>query len=343
MAKVKILVTGGLGFIGSHTVVELIQSGFEPVIVDDLSNSELFILDRIEQITGSRPEFYPYDVCDPEKLRAVFTENKEIKACIHFAAKKAVGESMEIPLTYYRVNLVSLLTVLDIMKEFEVGNFVFSSSATVYGQPEHLPVNELSPLQKSLSSYGSTKQMAEDILEKVSETGWLKVLSLRYFNPVGAHKSSLIGELPKGIPSNLMPYITQTAIGIREKLTIFGDDYNTPDGTCIRDYIHVADLAKAHVNACNYLLTRTDTSPYDVFNIGTGTGNSVLEIVKTFEKVNQVEVPYITGSRRSGDVESIYAGCTKANKILKWEAQYTLEDMVKDAWNWEKSYRKQIK
>ncbi|MDR2122742.1 MAG: UDP-glucose 4-epimerase GalE [Flavobacteriaceae bacterium] len=343
MNKTKILVTGGLGFIGSHTVVELIQSGLEPIIVDDLSNSELFILDRIEQITGSRPKFYPYDVCDSDKLKTVFSENKNIKACIHFAAKKAVGESMKIPLVYYRTNLVSLLNVLETMKEFNADCFVFSSSATVYGQPEHLPANESSPLQKATSSYGSTKQMAEDILEKVSATGSLKTLSLRYFNPVGAHQSALIGELPKGIPNNLMPFVTQTAIGIREKLTVFGNDYNTPDGTCIRDYIHVVDLAKAHVNACNYLLTHADSISYDVFNIGTGKGISVLEIVSAFEEVNKVKVPYIIGSRRDGDVESIYASCSKANQILKWEAQYTLEDMVKDAWNWEKAYRKHTK
>ncbi len=334
--KTKILVTGGLGFIGSHTVVELIQSGFEPIIVDDLSNSELFILDRIEQITGFKPKFYAYDVCNAEKLRSVFQENEDIKACIHFAAKKAVGESMEIPLTYYRVNLVSLLTLLDVMKEFKVNHFVFSSSATVYGEPDRLPVDETFPLQKSLSSYGSTKQMAEDILEKVCATGWLKTLALRYFNPVGAHPSSLIGELPRGVPSNLMPYITQTTIGIREKLTIFGGDYHTPDGTCVRDYIHVVDLAKAHVKACGYLLTRSGEISFDTFNIGTGRGNSVMEIVKTFEKVNQVEVPFIIGPRRTGDVESIYASCSKANSILGWKAELSLEDMVKDSWNWEK-------
>jgi UDP-glucose 4-epimerase len=340
MKKTKILVTGGLGFIGSHTSVELIQSGFEPVIVDDLSNSELFILDRIEQITGIRPKFYPYDISDFQKLKSVFLENKDIKACIHFAAKKSVGESMEIPLMYYRTNLVSLLNVLDLMKEFGADSFVFSSSATVYGQPEKLPVDESFPMQKALSSYGSTKQMAEDILEKVSATGWLKTLALRYFNPVGAHKSSLLGELPKGIPGNLMPYITQTAIGIRKELTIFGDDYNTSDGTCIRDYIHVVDLAKAHVNACNYLLTENSRISYDVFNIGTGTGNSVLEIVKTFEKINQIKIPYIIGARRNGDVESIYASCIKASQVLKWSARFSLEDMVRDAWNWEKAYRK---
>ncbi len=340
--KTKILVTGGLGFIGSHTVVELIQSGFEPIIVDDLSNSELFILDRIEQITGFRPKFYDYDTCDSEKLRSVFLENTDIKAAIHFAAKKAVGESMEIPLAYYRTNLVSLLTVLDIMKEFNTHCFVFSSSATVYGEPERLPVDETSPLQKALSSYGSTKQMAEDILEKVSATGWLKTLALRYFNPVGAHPSSLIGELPKGVPSNLMPYITQTAFGIREKLTIFGDDYPTPDGTCIRDYIHVVDLAKAHVKACNHLLTQNGDISFDTFNIGTGNGNSVMEIVKTFEKTNQIKVPFTIGPRRKGDVGSIYASCSKANLILGWKAELSLEDMARDSWNWEKAYRKQI-
>lgn len=334
--SISILVTGGLGFIGSHTVVELIQSGFNPIIVDDLSNSELFILDRIEQITGIKLKFYPYDICDINKVRSVFKENPDIRSCIHFAARKAVGESMQIPLIYYRTNLVSLLNVLDIMKEFKVDSFVFSSSATVYGQPEKLPVDESSPLQKSLSSYGSTKQMAEDILEKVSAASNLKALALRYFNPVGAHKSSLIGELPKGVPSNLMPYLTQTAIGIREKLTVFGGDYNTPDGTCIRDYIHVVDLAKAHVKACNYLLNGKNLINFDVFNIGTGKGNSVLEIVKTFEKVNQMKIPYTIGPRRNGDVESIYSSCLKANNLLQWKAELSLKDMVRDSWNWEK-------
>lgn len=340
MGKNKIIVSGGLGFIGSHTVVELIQSGFDPIIIDDLSNSELFILDRIKEITGIKPKFYPYDLCDYKKLESVFSENKNVSACIHFAAKKAVGESMEIPLTYYRTNLVSLMNILEIMKNFKVGKFVFSSSATVYGQPIELPVTEESPTQKALSSYGSTKQMAEDILEKVSATKWLQVLSLRYFNPVGAHPSSLIGELPRGIPSNLMPFVTQTAIGIRKELTVYGNNYNTADGTCIRDYIHVVDLAKAHVNACEYLLAGKNISPFETFNIGTGVGNSVLEIIQTFEKVNEIKVPYTIGERRKGDVESIYANCDKANRILRWKAQYTIEEMVKDAWNWEKTYRK---
>lgn len=333
----SILVTGGLGFIGSHTVVELIQSGFNPIIADDLSNSELFILDRIEQITGIRPKFYHSDICDINKLKKIFEENPDIKSCIHFAAKKAVGESMEIPLVYYRTNLLSLINLLEVMKEFKVDSIVFSSSATVYGQPEKLPVDEHSPLQKSLSSYGSTKQMAEDILEKTSIANNIQVLSLRYFNPVGAHKSSLIGELPKGIPSNLMPYITQTAIGIREKLTVFGGDYNTSDGTCIRDYIHVVDLANAHVKACNYLLEKENSLNFEVFNVGTGKGNSVLEIIKTFEKINKIKIPYVIGPRRKGDVESIYASCQKANRILKWKAKLTLEDMVRDSWNWEKN------
>lgn len=340
MNKTKIIITGGLGFIGSHTVVELIQSGFEPIIIDDLSNSELFILERIEKITGCKPKFYSYDIGDYNKLHQVFTDNNDISACIHFAAKKSVGESMEIPLIYYRSNLISLMNLLEVMNEFKVRKLVFSSSATVYGQPEKLPVTETSPIQKALSSYGSTKQMAEDIIEKVSATGSLKALSLRYFNPVGAHSSSLIGELPKGIPGNLMPFITQTAFGIRKELTVFGNDYNTADGTCIRDYIHVVDLAKAHVNACEYLLADKGDLSHDIFNIGTGLGNSVLEIINTFEAVNKVKVPYVIGGRRNGDVESIYAGCDKANQILNWKAKYSLDDMVKDAWNWEKSYRK---
>jgi UDP-glucose 4-epimerase len=340
MNKIQIVTTGGLGFIGSHTVVELIQSGFEPIIIDDLSNSELFILDRIEKITGFKPKYYDYNVCDYKKLQQVFSENKEISACIHFAAKKSVGESMENPLMYFKTNLISLMNMLEVMNEFKINKFVFSSSATVYGQPKELPVTETSPIQKSISSYGSTKQMAEDILEKISATGKLQALSLRYFNPVGAHQSSLIGELPKGIPNNLMPFVTQTAFGIRKELTVFGNDYNTTDGTCIRDYIHVVDLAKAHVNACEYLLNDYGKKMYDAFNIGTGMGNSVLEIINTFENINNVKVPYVIGDRRNGDIESIYASCNKANQILKWKAMYSLEDMVKDAWNWEKSYRK---
>ncbi|CVK15948.1 UDP-glucose 4-epimerase [Apibacter mensalis] len=340
MNKIKIVITGGLGFIGSHTVVELIESGFEPIIIDDLSNSELFILDRIVKITGFKPKFYNHNICDYKKLQQVFSENKGISACIHFAAKKSVGESMEIPLMYFKTNLISLMNMLEVMHEFKVRKFVFSSSATVYGQPKELPVTEKSPNQKAISSYGSTKQMAEDILEKISATGRLHALSLRYFNPVGAHQSSLIGELPKGIPNNLMPFVTQTAFGIRKELTVFGNNYNTADGTCVRDYIHVVDLAKAHVSACNYLLNDYGKLSYDVFNIGTGIGSSVLEIINTFENINKVKVPYVIGDRRNGDIESIYASCDKANQILKWNAKYSLEDMVRDAWNWEKSYRK---
>ncbi|TWP24407.1 UDP-glucose 4-epimerase GalE [Apibacter muscae] len=341
MNKIKILVTGGLGYIGSHTVVELINSGFEPIIVDDLSNSELFILDNIYKVSGQKPKFYKSDICDINSLKSIFEENKDLKACIHFAAKKAVGESMEKPLLYYRENLVSLLNVLDLMKEYKIHNFVFSSSATVYGEPEHLPVQETFPIKKALSSYGSTKQMAEDILEKVATNHWLNALALRYFNPVGAHLSGLLGELPKGIPSNLMPFITQTAIGIREELTIFGKDYNTPDGTCIRDYIHVVDLAKAHVYACNFLLNGKGNLPYDVFNIGTGEGYSVLDMVETFERVNKVKLKYKFGERRNGDVASIYASSQKANEILGWKTELSLDDMVKDSWNWEKNYRNQ--
>jgi len=332
----KILITGGLGFIGSHVAVELLQSGYEPIIIDDLSNSEAFVLDNIQKITGQKPKFYQYDVCDKDKLRSVFAENKDIKTVIHFAAKKAVGESMKHPLIYYRTNLVTLLNVLDLMEEFKVGNIVFASSSTVYGEPEQLPTTEDMPFQKSLSAYGSTKQMAEDILEKTSANGWLKTILLRFVNPVGAHHTALLGELPNGVPNNLMPYVTQTAIGIRKELTVNGNDYNTPDGTCIRDYIHVVDLAKAHVKAVEKLLETNGTQACEVFNIGTGKGISVLEMVETFEKVNNVKIPYRIGPRRIGDAESVYASCEKANKILGWKAELSLEDMVRDSWNWEK-------
>lgn len=332
----KILITGGLGFIGSHTIVELMQAGYEPIIIDDLSNSEPFMLDNIQKITGQKPKCYLYDACDKDRIRNVFAENTDIKAVIHFAAKKAVGESMKQPLAYYRTNLVSLLTVLDLMQEFKVGNIVFASSATVYGEPEKLPVTEEMPLQKSLSSYGSTKQMAEDILEKTTANHWLKAILLRFFNPVGAHHTALLGELPNGVPNNLMPYVTQTASGIRKELTINGNDYSTPDGTCVRDYIHVVDLAKAHVKAIDRLLKTAETPVCEVFNIGTGAGISVLEMVETFEKVNNIKIPYRVGPRRAGDAESIYASCEKANKILGWKAELSLADMVRDSWNWEK-------
>jgi UDP-glucose 4-epimerase len=337
MAKEKVFVTGGLGFIASHTAVELINAGYEVVLADNLSNSELFILDRIEQITGHRPVFYQFDLCDRWSVDQIFAENKDIKVVIHFAAYKAVGESVKLPLKYFNNNLISLLFLLEAMKD-HCRNMVFSSSATVYGQPDELPVKEDAPFKKALSSYGSTKQMGEEILEKVSATGEIKTIALRYFNPVGAHPSSLIGELPRGVPNNLMPFITQAAIGKRDELTVFGKDYATPDGTAVRDYIHVVDLAKAHVKACEFLLQEKSQENFEVFNIGTGNGISVLEVLNTFEKINGR-----IGERRVGDAEQNYADATRANIELGWKAELTLEDMVRDAWNWQVALDKEEK
>lgn len=335
MSKSKVLVTGGTGYIGSHTVVELINAGYEAVIVDDLSNSERFILDRIEQITGVKPAFYQFDLCDKDKVEELFATEKNIDAVIHFAAFKAVGESVKEPLKYFRNNNLSLINLLEVMDEKGVKNVVFSSSATVYGQPDVLPATEATPFQKALSAYGSTKQMGEEILEKVSAATDIHSVALRYFNPVGAHKSALIGELPVGIPNNLMPFVTQTGIGKRDMLTIFGNNYNTPDGTCIRDYIHVVDLAKAHVKACERLLQEKSESKYEVFNLGTGKGTTVLEIVNTFEKVTGQKLNYKFGERREGDVESLYAETKLANEKLGWKAELDLDEMLSSAWAWE--------
>lgn len=335
MSKSKVLVTGGTGYIGSHTVVELINAGYEAVIVDDLSNSERFILDRIEQITGVKPAFYQFDLCDKDKVEELFATEKNIDAVIHFAAFKAVGESVKEPLKYFRNNNLSLINLLEVMDEKGVKNVVFSSSATVYGQPDVLPATEATPFQKALSAYGSTKQMGEEILEKVSAATDIHSVALRYFNPVGAHKSALIGELPVGIPNNLMPFVTQTGIGKRDMLTIFGNNYNTPDGTCIRDYIHVVDLAKAHVKACERLLQEKSESKYEVFNLGTGKGTTVLEIVNTFEKVTGQKLNYKFGERRVGDVESLYAETKLANEKLGWKAELDLDEMLSSAWAWE--------
>jgi UDP-glucose 4-epimerase len=336
----KVLVTGGLGFIGSHTAVELINAGYEVVIVDNLANSEQFILDRIEQITGTKPKFYPWDLCDLDAVKQMFSEQNDIGVVIHFAAYKAVGESVKLPLKYFNNNLLSLLNILEVMQQTGCSNMVFSSSATVYGQPDNLPVVEEAEFKKALSAYGSTKQMGEDILEKVSAASDIKTIALRYFNPVGAHPSSLIGELPRGVPNNLMPYITQAAIGKLKELVVYGKDYNTPDGTAVRDYIHVVDLAKAHVKACDYLLNEQNKEAFEVFNIGTGNGNSVLEVIQTFERVNDVKLPYRIGERRGGDAEKNYADATKANTALGWKAELGLEDMVRDAWNWQKAIGK---
>jgi len=337
MAKKKILVTGGLGFIGSHTVVELINADYDVVIADDLSNSQFFVLDRIEQIATVKPSFYSIDVSDKEKLSALFEAEGNIDAIIHFAAFKAVGESVHEPIKYFHNNLFSLVTLLECMEQFHLKNIVFSSSATVYGDPDVLPVTESTAFKKALSSYGSTKQMGEEILEKTTAAKNIAAISLRYFNPVGAHSSALIGELPIGVPNNLMPFIAQTAAGIREKLVVFGDDYDTPDGTCIRDYIHVVDLAKAHVKSCDRLISESIENKYEVFNIGTGNGISVMEVIKAFEKYNDLKLNYTIGKRRAGDAAAVYADVSKANKVLEWRAQLGLKEMATSAWKWQQS------
>ena len=336
MKKKKILVTGGLGFIGSHTTVELIKAGFEVVIIDDLSNSQLFILDNIEKISGVKPAFYKIDMKDNEKLSDFFNTEKNVDAVIHFAASKAVGESMSKPLKYFRNNIFSLVNLLDAMEMHEIRNIVFSSSATVYGDPEILPATENTPFQPALSAYGSTKQMGEDILQKVAATGKIDVIALRYFNPVGADSSALLGELPIGTPNNLMPFVTQVAAGIREKLIVFGNDYDTPDGTCIRDYIHVTDLAIAHIKSCERLLNNAVENNFEVFNIGTGNGISVLEIIQAFEKYNNIKLNYTIGERRPGDAPSIYADVSLASRVLGWKSALGLKEMVTSAWEWQK-------
>lgn len=333
----KVLVTGGLGYIGSHTVVELLQEGFEVVIADDLSNSRMQVLDRIEMITGKLPAFYPVNLCDYEKTTQLFENEKDLSAVIHFAASKAVGESVQKPLLYYKNNLVSLVHVLEMMEKFEVANIVFSSSCTVYGQPEVLPVTEQSPVKPAESPYGNTKQVCEEILRDACNASTkLHAIALRYFNPTGAHESALIGELPLGVPNNLVPFITQTAAGIREQLSIFGDDYNTPDGTAVRDYIHVVDLAKAHVISLQRMIEGRQKAALEFFNLGTGKGHTVLEVVKAFEHVNEVRLNYKIMGRRPGDIEKTWADTSYANKELGWRAELGLEDMVRSAWEWEK-------
>jgi UDP-glucose 4-epimerase len=329
-----ILVTGGLGYIGSHTVVELINSGYEPIIVDNLSNTSIDVLSRIEQISHKKCVFYQIDVCDKKALSVVFDKHT-IDGIIHFAAFKAVGESVEQPLKYYQNNVGGLITLLEVMKEKSVKNIVFSSSCTVYGEPDQSPVNELSPIKKANSPYGNTKQIGEEIL---SECGFLNSVALRYFNPIGAHSTALIGELPLGVPNNLMPYITQTAIGIREQLTIFGNDYDTLDGTCIRDYIHVVDIADAHVKALQFIENHPENL-FAVFNIGTGEGYSVLDIVNTFQKENNVSLKFIFGPKRAGDIEQVWADNSKAKTHLHWQAKHNLADMVKSAWQWQLALR----
>jgi len=336
MAK-RILITGGTGYIGSHTAVELIHQGYEVVIVDDLSNSEYRTIESIEKITGTKPGFYQFDLRNSPSLEKLFKDNK-FDGIIHFAAKKAVGESVEKPLLYYDVNLNSMLNLLKLMELYKVSNLVFSSSCTVYGQPSRLPVTEDTPFASAESPYGHTKQIGEDILNLTTRTnGSLQALSLRYFNPVGAHPSALIGELPIGMPANLVPFITQTVAGLRSKLKVYGNDYNTSDGTAVRDYIHVVDLAKAHVRAIERMLNHEQKKSYEYFNIGTGKGSSVLEVIQTFEKINHTKVPYEIVDRRAGDIVKIYADTTRANNELNWKAQLNLDDMMKSAWKWQKT------
>jgi len=337
----QVLVTGGTGYIGSHTVVELQAVGFEVIIIDDLSNSSAGVVDQIEVISGIRPVFEEFNLLDAGKLDSFFEKYPRIEAIIHFAAFKAVGESVEKPLAYYRNNLVSLINILDCMAKYKVPNLVFSSSCTVYGQPDHLPVTETTPKKEAESPYGNTKAISEQILRDTTNvTPDLNVIALRYFNPIGAHPSALIGELPLGVPNNLVPFITQTAAGIRQQLSVFGDDYNTPDGSCIRDYINVVDLAKAHVVAINRLISNANTNRYEFFNVGTGNGVSVLEVVHTFEQATGVKVNYKIVDRRPGDIEKIYADTTMANTVLGWKAQTSLNDTLLSAWNWEKRIRK---
>lgn len=336
----KVLVTGGTGYIGSHTVVELIENGYEVYIIDNLSNSDVDVVDRITEITGTRPHFEKIDICDKTSLSQCFKQNQGIDAVIHFAALKSVSESVSKPIEYYSNNVLGLLNILDEMRNNNVNSIVFSSSCTVYGQPSSLPVAENAPLQPATSPYGNTKKMCEEILrDSSSAISSLKCIALRYFNPIGAHPSALIGERPIGVPANLIPFITQTAYGLRDELKVFGDDYNTPDGSCIRDYLHVVDLAKAHVIAVNRLLDNKNKQDYEVFNLGTGKGVSVLEAIDSFERVSGKKLKYRIVGRRPGDIEKIWADPSFSNKELGWKAQSTLDEAMKTAWEWEKKSR----
>lgn len=340
--KQTILVTGGTGFIGSHTTVELQQAGYEVVIVDNLSNSKIEVLDGIEKITGIRPAFEQVDLRDASATEEVFKKYPRIEGIIHFAASKAVGESVEKPLLYYRNNIVSLINLLELMPKYDVKGIIFSSSCTVYGQPteENLPVTEKAPIQKALSPYGNTKQINEEIIQDYIHSGApIKSIILRYFNPIGAHPSACIGELPNGVPMNLIPFVTQTAIGIRKELKIFGNDYETPDGTCIRDYIYVVDLAKAHVKAMERVLDNPESDKVEVFNIGTGRGLSTLEVVEGFERATGVKLPWKYAPRREGDIEKVWGDVSKANKVLGWKAETPTDEVLASAWRWQKKLR----
>ena len=339
MAKETVLISGGAGYIGSHTAVELIGAGYDVVIVDNLSNSDMDAVEGVRRITGVEVPFEKADCCDRDAFRKVF-EKYDFDSVIHFAASKAVGESVGKPLEYYRNNLVSFMNVIDLMREFGRHNIVFSSSCTVYGEADKLPVTEQTPRKPATSPYGNTKQMCEDILrDSLAAYDGMKGIALRYFNPIGAHPSALIGELPRGVPQNLVPYITQTAAGLRECLSIFGDDYDTPDGTCLRDYIDVVDLAKAHVAAVDRMTQRRMKEAYEIFNIGTGTPVSVLELVKGFERANGLTLNYKIVGRRAGDVKAVWADTQRANKELGWKAERPLEETLRSAWVWEKHVR----
>lgn len=332
----KILVTGGLGYIGSHTVVELQNEGFEVVIIDNLSNSSIEVLDKIISITGKKPEFLNIDLRDKNKVSAFFDAYK-IDGIIHFAASKAVGESVQLPLEYYENNIGSLLNLLQGMKTHDVTNFIFSSSCTVYGQADELPITEKAPIKPAESPYGNTKQIGEEIIHDSTKVTNIQAISLRYFNPIGAHSSAKIGELPIGVPQNLIPFVVQTAAGIREELSVFGDDYNTPDGTAVRDYIHVVDLAQAHIVALKRLLNKNNKTNYEVFNLGTGKGNSVLEVLQSFERVTGQKVNYKIVGRREGDITAAYADTSYANNELGWKAVRTLDEALLSAWKWQET------
>jgi len=335
--RLKVLVTGGTGYIGSHTVVALQQQGFEVVVIDNLSNSHSDVINRIGKITGTKPEFHEFDLVDRQETDLFFTQNPDLAGIIHFAAYKAVAESMSDPLMYYSNNLVSLMNILEAMKNHGIVNLVFSSSCTVYGQPDELPVNETAPVKAAWSAYGSTKQMSEEIIRFSVRAYGIKSIALRYFNPVGAHQSALIGEFPRGIPNNLAPFITQTAIGLHDQLNVFGSDYNTPDGTAIRDFIHVVDLAEAHIAAVDRMIGNRTKADYEVFNLGTGKGYSVLEAIQAFEKVSGRKLKYRFVDRRQGDIEQLWADTAYANKELGWKAERSLEDMMDSAWKWEQA------
>ena len=335
----KILVTGGLGFIGSHTVVELQNEGFEVIIIDNLSNSSETVLDGIVAITGKKPVFENLDVREKTAVQNFFKKHNDISGVIHFAASKAVGESVENPLLYYENNINSLVYLLQELQNKPNSNIIFSSSCTVYGQAEEMPITENAPIQVAMSPYGNTKQIGEEIIHDVAKVSNIKAILLRYFNPIGAHPSAEIGELPLGVPQNLVPFITQTGLGLRKELSVYGNDYATPDGTAVRDYIHVVDLAKAHVIALQRLLKNKNLSPVETFNLGTGTGSSVLEVIQAFEKVSGQKLPYKIVDRREGDITSAYANTDKANNVLGWKAESSLEEAMSSAWKWEQKIR----